>query len=535
MGDPRQRSECCRSPIRLLGGKVLRLLTAAVVVPLALSSTAALSPADANWLTKIVRESGEASSKGTKPRLGALGDAALYIKALPDGAAGSDLAFAAHAGSEGHWTFVNKNGDVFTAGTPDEMKRVTSALAPEATAGAESKLALYLSDQTVFQQRSSLKDLPKGARLSVVIGNDGYPLVRRNDGRKDGLQDTVFAELRSNLMVSMHDERLFREAIWQLSRPLSTSYLRVLALEAGGPDRLAAVPRFDPATKGALVDRIDPNSLGAALSGIRGQTAVLTARVEAGQLRFVYGTSERSLPLAEIERAAAGTDVNLVILQSSSPRQPGGRNWLWQTVTVDGLDNAMKRATFADFLNALGASRGGRFSVDVVRSAAGRTVLRALPVSADARPIGGQLEDWAAEFASAITGNVLTSAVEFTGNSEERQSELDHRVLPGIPSAIQMTYLAGLFAGILGLGVVRDWWRRLWPAEIRKDYSSAFGYHAARAAKLLAFGLLFLPLAGVPGFAKTVMQQLWRAITWPNYAMRWIVERFVHSRNHASG
>lgn len=289
MGDPRQRSEYCRSPVRLLGGKSLRLLTAAVVVLLALSSTAALSPADANWLTKIVRESGEASSKGTKPRLGALGDAALYIKALPDGAAGSDLAFAAHAGSEGHWTFVNKNGDVFTAGTPDEMKRVTSALAPEAT--AESKLALYLSDQTVFQQRSSLKDLPKGARLSVVIGNDGYPLVRRNDGRKDGLQDTVFAELRSNLMVSMHDERLFREAIWQLSRPLSTSYLRVLALEAGGPDRLAAVPRFDPATKGALVDRIDPNSLGAALSGIRGQTAVLTARVEAGQLRFVYGTS----------------------------------------------------------------------------------------------------------------------------------------------------------------------------------------------------------------------------------------------------
>ncbi len=529
MGDPRQRSEDCRSPIGLLGGKSLRLPTAAVVVPLALALTAVLSPVDANWLTKFFRESGEASSKDTKLRLGALGDAALYIKAQPSGAGGSDLAIAAHAGSEGHWTFVNKNGDAYTAGTPDEMKRVTSALAPEAT--SESKLALYLTDQTVFRQRSSLKDLPQEARLGVVVGTDGYSLIRR----KDGLQDTVFAELRTNLMVAMHDERLFREAIWQLSRPLRTSYLRVLALEAGGPDRLAAVPRFDPATKGALVDRIDPNSLGAALGGIRGQTAVLTARVEAGHLRFVYGTSERSLPLAEIDRAAAGADVNLVILQSSSPRQPGGRNWLWQTVTVNGLDNAMKRATFADFLNALGASRGVRFSVDVVRSASGRTLLRALPESPDTRPIGGQLEDWAAELASAITGNVLTSAVEFTGNSAERQSELDLRVLPGIPSAIQMTYFAGLFAGILGLGVVRDWWRRLWPAEIRKDYSGAFGYHAARAAKLLAFGLLFLPLAGIPGFAKAVMLQLWRAITWPNYAMRWIVERFVHSRNHASG
>lgn len=513
----------------------LSMLMPAATLFVAIAMVAAPSTAQANWLTKIVREAGEAGTKSGKLGLGALDEAAVHVKSLPAG--GSGLAFAAHATPEGHWKFVNKSGDVFTAGTPEEMKRLVSALAPEATAGEGNKLALHLSEDTLFRERKLIKDLPKDARLAVVIDTNSYPLLRRTEGGVD----KWYAEVRPNLTVIAQDAQPFREAIWQLSRPLTASNLRVLALEPGGPDSLAALPRFDSATKGALVDRVDPNSLPRALSGIRGQTAVLTARIEAGELRFVAGGSERALPMAEVERAADASGVRLVILQSSQPRQPGGRNWLWQTVAVEGLDTAVKRATVADFLNALGSGRDalgaprGPFAVDVIRSGEGRTRMRAVSVGSESKPITGQLGDWAAEIASNLTGNVVTSAVELVGNSQERQAELDLRIIPGIPSGFQLTYLAGLVAGILGLGVARGWWARIWPPEDRKDYAGALGYHAARCAKFLGFVAIFLPLAGGPAFVKTLILQLWAALMLPVRALRWIIGLFWNRQKHVSG
>ena len=99
--------------------------------------------------------------------------AAAHIKALPT--AGKGAVLAAHATPEGHWKFVNREGEVFTAGTPDELARAVPTLLPDAGNG---KLAIYLTEDTVFGERARIKDLPKGAALHVVVGRDSYPLVR---------------------------------------------------------------------------------------------------------------------------------------------------------------------------------------------------------------------------------------------------------------------------------------------------------------------------------------------------------------------
>ena len=65
--------------------------------------------------------------------------------------------------------------------------------------------------------------------------------------------------------VELAERKAFEEAVWQLARPLNKANVRVLALEPGGPPRLASAPRIDPATKRAMVDAIDPASLPAAL------------------------------------------------------------------------------------------------------------------------------------------------------------------------------------------------------------------------------------------------------------------------------
>src|SRR3990170_2585667 len=87
------------------------------------AALAIAASADANWLTRLGRGAAEIGAEGGKAGklgLGALDNAAGYIGKLPAAADGVPL--AAHATSEGHWKFVNREGEVFTAGTPDEMR-----------------------------------------------------------------------------------------------------------------------------------------------------------------------------------------------------------------------------------------------------------------------------------------------------------------------------------------------------------------------------------------------------------------------------
>ncbi len=483
----------------------------------ALLLVAAAPVAQANWLTSLAREAGEAggsaATRAARYGISGLDRAAAHIKALP--AATKDAVLAAHATPEGHWKFVNREGDVFTAGTPDELTRAVPTLLPDAP--SDAKLALYLSEDTVFDERALLKDLPEGAALHVVVGRDSYPLVRASD--RGG---TLLAEVRPHLRVALDDAGLFEEAVTQLERPLSRSSIRTLALEPGGPATLSSSPRLEPGTKAALVDRIDPAELAGALRSVRGQTVLVTGRVEDNLLHFrPESGSEQSLKILEVMRAAAEADVNLVILHAPVPRQPGGRNWLWQRIAVDGLDDALKRATFGDFLDALGSSHGA-FRVNVSREGSGRVAIRAAPEGSAAEPITGVVGEWLATVASNITGNVVTSTVEVHARDEARQEELDSRIIPWLPSYIQAVYLVGLIAGILGWPVARAWWERIWPARAAPSTRAPVGYRAAQAARFAAFLLLFLPVAGLPALFVSLILQLFGIALLPFRFLRWL-------------
>lgn len=486
----------------------------------ALLLAAAAQSAQANWLSRLSRIGAEVGAAGTKAgRLGIveLERAAAHIKTLPTGAKGAVL--AAHATPEGHWKFVNREGEVFTAGTPEELQRVVPTLLPEAAPGGEH--GIYLSEDTLFRDRALLKDLPPGASLYIVARGDSYPLIARADAGTDAL----YAAVRRNLLVETRERALFDEAIAQLERPLTRSSIRTLALEPGGPGTLSSYPRLDPDSKAALVDAVDPPSLAGALSSVRGQTVLVTGRVDGNLLYFRPSSgAEQSLKLSDLKGAAAEADVNLVILHAEAPRQPGGRNWLWQRISVGGLDDALKRATLGDFLDALGAQRG-EFRVGMQREGSGRVAIRALPADTPSEPITGIVGDLWTSTVSSLTGNVVTTTVEVHARGEERQKELDRRIVPYIPSWYQFAYLAGLIAGVLGWPVASGWFARLWPQEEREEYGGIVGYRAAQAARLLAYLALFLPIVGVPALIMSLLQQLWALVTFPVRAIRWLFAR----------
>jgi hypothetical protein len=440
--------------------------------------------AEAGWLGRLLIRGAPATSRSGAT----LESIAALLKAAPP----TRSALAAEATPEGHWRFLNPAGEILTAGTPEELARVASILLPDARPGVG--LALYVSEDTIFLNRDALAHLPKGSELNVVVARESYAIVRRSEGQAERL----FAEVRSNLIVEMNERAAFEEAVWQLARPLAAENVRVLALEPGGPPMLASSPRIDPASKRALIDTIDPASLPAALGTVRGQTLLVTGRID-GRLLSVQPASgtERSIIIADLLRAAEEADVNLVVLHAATPpRQPGGRNWLWQKVEVDGLDRALQRARLADFFNALGTANRPLLVTAVASPR--RTSLTIAPLGggpASAIDVGGIFSG----LLSQITGRVAIAGVTANLRSAEREEELAGRFIPRIPADLQAGYLMLLVLGLLGVPWARAWWHRLWPPEIRAEYAGLPGYIAAVAVRGLVFLLLYLPLSACVG------------------------------------
>ncbi len=498
---------------------MVRRLSAGLVVGIAAAGLmlAAPTPAVANWLTKILSEAGEVGGKGAlrgahhlDPELR---PAFSQLKSLPE--TPDQAALVAHAGQEGHWRFVNRDGETFTAGTPDELARMREALLP----GNSKKLALYLTPDTVFAQRRLLDDLPKDADLFIVARKGHHKLLR------DG--DTLLAEVRPGLRVRLDDPDLFNELLFQIAQPLKPASMRILALETGSADALPAVPRFDMATRAALIDRIDPQRLITALSAIRGQTAVLTARIEGNALKFIDAAGgEKSLPLDAVRKAAREADVNLVIVKAKTPRQPGGRNWLWQTTSIPGLDTALKQPAFGDFLASL-AGQSGPLTVTGRTDGFGRVVLEALPPPSSSAPLTSTLTDWVDALAGDVMARIAAEGIEADVRNEERQSELDRRIIPGLNSWVQIGYLVSLGMGLFGVGTAWRWFGRVWPPEDRGEYRGRIGYAAARAVRGVMFGLVFLPLIGLPLFVRYIGLQIWGIVTAPFRAARWLWGRVV--------
>jgi len=499
-------------------GRVLTRLTLIVLLFILAFSPAA----DANWLSKVIGAAEHAAPRATGRATGALDHAVAHVKALPAKADGAAL--AAQATQEGHWRFVNRAGETFTAGTPEEMKRVATVLFPEAK--ADVKLSLYVTEDTVFRNRAALKDLPKGTELYVVVRNESYPVLRRSEGAAERL----FAQVRPSLLVELTDRKAFEEAVWQLSRPLNKANVRVLALEPEGPPRLASAPRIDPATKRALVDVIDPASLPAALGSVRGQTVLVTGRVD-GRLLYVQPATgtERSVLLTDLFKAAEDADVNLVVLHAAStPRQPGGRNWLWQKVEVKGLEQAMQYARVADFLNALGGP-DARLLVSAT-PAGRRTALNIRPAGDfSSGPLQSPVGDLFSGIVSDITGRVIATGVQANMRSAERQEELDQRVIPGIPSDFQVGYLVLVVLGLFGVPISRAWWRRLWPPEAASEYAGAAGYWSARIIRSAAFLVIFLPLTAPVSAPYNLLRQVYEAAMTPVRLWRWLTSRAAPS------
>ena len=420
---------------------------------------------------------------------GGVASATTALASLP----ASSVAIAVNATPEGHWQFVTRTGDVYTAGTPDELKRAGAAVLPD-NAGGFTNATLVLSRDSLFAGRDVLRNLPAAKDQRVAIGGAVLALRRLTDG-------TPAVAIGPGLLVPAGDRAAFLETLAQLAHPLEATRLRVLAITPGAAALLPGTPKFDAGEGTAAIDAVDPDHLAEALGAIPRQTVVITARTDGTSLVFAPSRGpERSVPVAPLQAAASAGDIDLVIVKADPPSQPGGRNWLWQRVAVGGLDHARKRGTLADFLDAL-LDGHGVFTLSLTDDGDHRVKLSADPVEvplASAEGVTGWMRQAAGAVAAPITGVVNPSAIEARLVASGRRAELERRLLPGLPSSIPLLYLGGLALGLAAWPVARTWWGRLWPPEARADYANRRGFFLAQLLRALAFLGLFLPLVAIP-------------------------------------
>ena len=208
--------------------------------------------------------------------------------------------------------------------------------------------------------------------------------------------------------------------------------------------------------------------------------------------------------------AADAADVNLIILESSStPRQPGGRNWLWQRIEVKGLEEGLRRPRLADVLNAVGGS-ATRFVVSARIDPGKRTELDLRPATGLPRAASPSMGEIFMDAIGDITGRVVTARVQASLRTAARQRELDRRLVPFVPSLVQVGYGLALLLGVLGLRQASTWWARVWPPEAPEEYPNAFGYHSARAIRGAVFVSVFLPLVAVAAAPMAVLNRVRR-------------------------
>lgn len=422
-----------------------------------------------------------------------LPDAITALKALP--ASANAPALAVHVTPEGHWLFTNAAGEAFTAGTPDELKRAPSVLAPEAKDGYAA-IRLVLSRDSLFAGPAVLKDLP--ATRSLFVALDGEAVEARRSPR-----NTLIVRIRPRVSAEASGKDAFLETLAQLRRPLDAARMRVLAASPGSPATLTRAPMAGaPGTP--AIDAVEPDQLPASLASIPRQTAILTARIDGTNLTMQPQSGpDRTVTLAAMTSAAAASDVDLLILRADPPLQPGGRNWLWQRVQVSGLDHATRRSTFADFLDQI-AANSSPLLVSATPLDATRTRLLAEPVTASlttAEGVTGWLKDTAGALTGQVTGSVKPAAIEAYLVSAQRRTELSHRLIGDIPASAPLVYVIAALLGLLGLPIARAWWRRIWPLELRSDYGNARGFALARIIRAICFVMLFLPLAALPALA----------------------------------
>ena len=487
-----------------VGRELLRVFLGVIPFLIGMHVASLSTPAYGGWFLKLVDKASDAAGDsrmlGRGGRFGDLGTAGVFVKKLAEGNRGH--AIAASVSDDGHWHLMNGKGERVTVSGSDELDTALKWMVAENFNRDRRLITFYIAEDGLFRNPEFIKILPARARHVVVNRGKTYPVLTK----RVGVRDVLYAKLRKNIEIPLESVEVFRESVWQIEQPLKRASVRLLVLAPDGVKKLDGTPVIG--TNGLPeLDIVDAYALKDVFGSLTGQTVLLAGKVDGDLLYFKKsGEAELSIFVTDIAKAARANDINLIVLNIGKSRQPGGRDWLWRKVGINGLERAVLQKSFGDFLSVLGEGRGG-FDIRLdgtkrkraLITAKRRVISKDILDTTDGQeynPFGSIVTD----VMSAIRGDYVVGSIIAEMRSSSRQAELDSRIIAGIPSDWQFFYLGSIILGLLGFPAARRWWHRLWPPEDDAEYRTRAALGGAVAIRWVLFLAVFLPIVGVAAF-----------------------------------
>ncbi|MDN3718444.1 hypothetical protein QW131_02450 [Roseibium salinum] len=320
------------------------------------------APADAGLLSRLAREAGDAAGSAGKHVDGAAGlvdEGVSLARKLPHAAEGTGVALLPGEGNA--WQLVTSDGkslpiaslDDIGQGLEDAAHATHRPLAGDKTparrqGGGSFQIAIRETD--FFKLRDQLHALPANARPVMIRPNGrSYPLKPVGSGARSRLA----VELGPDVLINPASRRALGGNIRFLSRPVNRSNLKLARFDSAAAQ--GAAP------DGLIVD-LNADILESSLAKFKNRTLVVSGRIvrspETGQAQLVVrdGGTIRNIDVETFHGAAERQRVNLMIVESTTPVQPG-KSWFSRTAIERRLADAQAAMTQADLMAALSPPR----------------------------------------------------------------------------------------------------------------------------------------------------------------------------------
>ncbi|WP_161599744.1 hypothetical protein [Roseibium sediminis] len=462
--------------------------------------------AEAGLLSKLAREGAEAAGSAAKKfdaPIPKLEDGIWFAKKLPAKAGAANMALL--PGENGTWRLITEAGDEVPLSSLDEMAgaadgaatQVVKGLAgdaPKITKLKNTQIAIREAD--FFKLRDQIGDIPKSLDLQIVR-NSGktLPLKQVRAGDKSRLM----VELDKDVLLNPKNLRAMDANLKFLDTPVKQADLKIARFDSTAKAKQQAARQ----TLNDPTSILDPNLLESSLAKYKNRTLMLGGKVTtdpatgAKVLQVKDGGKIVNLDLATLDASAARQRVNLMLVDTGTPTQPG-KSLFSKTSLEKRFATAQTAFTQADLMKAvtppnaktiINAAEDGKTRITMTTRHFDADPAAAAAAAADDYTLAG----WLLEGGARVAARQVTYFAEDPDHTEE----MNGRWLPWFKNMDLIVYSVFAVVFVFTATKTWGWWKALWRMVARKSREDEDFPKGVRIARMITFApfsmVMFFP------------------------------------------
>lgn len=454
-------------------------------------------------LLSLLAKAGKGASVGKGAGAAKLGagvlaaDATGLIKVLPD--ADNVTRFAVQSGPDGIRLAGKSDVDLARYADADALDAKLTELR---AASPDGTVEIYVDDYAYERNRAVFDATSRSGKAEIKVLVDKRNVASLSaDGKV-----LTFAD---GLKVLNRPGVELRQIAYRMNAPLVGDQVRLLRFADDAPQLPSAREKvYGSKPLAPEPESVTASDLAGQLKRVRGQTVLVTGRVDGNRLIYRTGSGESSIGLGEIRIAGAEADVNLLVVDTGSSAQPSSAGVL-RSGGFKPLAEALDARTYGEFLQRL-APRGQDFIVDANRTGRGHVAYSIAPVPKPTAPSNSADPTIQAIGVAADVARLAMIARDSDTEEEWSRRWFTERLSAGWNSLILLNLVFGLLA-------IRSFWRMSrW--MLARLFGRLTNQWLRRALTLLLSFTMILftgAIIGIPVLIWGYVLAIWNIVTWP--------------------